>query len=195
MARILQLNETLAYMAALVRENPNITVREIADKMKFADNKSVYYWLAKANYHGIGEFKQAILTEQNKNLDGIVIKQNNKNKFIIKVPLRNWAGKKSRDGLKWFHIFHDYPNPRGLFATIIETNEFSPWFSEKDLIVVDTSLNMSAKPWVLCKKGRSFLIVRYGPQNSIYHPSTLKPCSRSGIVLLGPIIKLLRDWE
>lgn len=191
----MQLNETLAYMTALVRENPNITVREIADKMKFADNKSVYYWLAKANYQGIGEFKHAILKERNNNLDGVVIKQNNKNKFLIKVPLRNWVGRKSGDGIKWFYMFHDYPNPRGLFATVIESNEFFPWFSENDLIVVDTSLNLSAKPWVLCKKGRSFLIVRYGPHNSIYHPNTLKPCSRSGIALLGPIIKLMRDWE
>ncbi len=194
MAKNLQLNETLAYMAALVRENPNITVREIADKMKFADNKSVYYWLGKARYGGIGEFKQAILKEQNKILDGVVVKQNNMEQFLIRIPLRNWLGRQDAQGSQWFHLFYELPNPRGLFATIIETNEFFPWFFEQDLIVIDTTLSPREGLWVLCKKGRSFIIGRYGQNDNIYNPVTFKAYSRSGMSLLGPIIKLQRDW-
>jgi hypothetical protein len=91
-----QLNETLAHMAALVRENPNITVREIADRLKFADNKSVYYWLSKGNYQGIGEFKQAILKEQTESLVGLGVIQNGKSKFLVKVPVKQWNSKKNR---------------------------------------------------------------------------------------------------
>lgn len=55
----------LSQIAALIRENPSITVREIADKLQFADNKSVYYWLSKSNVNGINEFKRLVLAGEN----------------------------------------------------------------------------------------------------------------------------------
>src|SRR5690606_3595249 len=109
-------------MAALVRENPNITVREIADRLKFADNKSVYYWLSKGNYQGIGEFKQAILKEQTESLVGLGVIQNGKSKFLVKVPVKQWNSKKTDNTQQWVYLFYDIPNPRGLFALTIETN-------------------------------------------------------------------------
>ncbi|HHY34502.1 MAG TPA: hypothetical protein GX510_02510 [Firmicutes bacterium] len=52
----------LRKIAALVMENPNITVREIAQKLGYAEEKSVYYWLEKAKFAGIKDFKKAVLT-------------------------------------------------------------------------------------------------------------------------------------
>lgn len=52
----------LRKIAALVMENPNITVREIAQKLGYAEEKSVYYWLEKAKFAGIKDFKKSVLT-------------------------------------------------------------------------------------------------------------------------------------
>jgi len=37
-------------MAQLVLANPTITAKELAQKMGYAEQKSVYYWLEKAGY-------------------------------------------------------------------------------------------------------------------------------------------------
>ena len=120
----MQLNETLAYMAYLVRENPNITVREIADRLKFADNKSVYYWLGKANFQGIGDFKQAIL-DQAETLEGLGVIQNGETKFLIKIPVKQW-NPKTDNTHNWVYLFYDTPNPRGLFAVTLNLTTLHP---------------------------------------------------------------------
>lgn len=53
-------------MAALVREDPAITVAEIARRLGYSEEKSVYYWLEKARIKGIREFKRMVLTEHPK---------------------------------------------------------------------------------------------------------------------------------
>lgn len=182
-------------MAALVRENPNITVREIAGKMKFADNKSVYYWLAKAEFQGIGQFKQAVLRDANVSLEGVTIKQNGKNKFLLRIPLRNWNNKRSEQTVQWFYFFHDYPNPRGLFATKIETTDFFPWFTAGDIIIINTTEKLKNHSWILAKKGRKYIIVQYLTNSKLYDAITLKPFTRSELTVIGPIISLQRTWS
>ncbi|NLM69726.1 MAG: hypothetical protein GX177_06950 [Firmicutes bacterium] len=188
-----QLNETLAHMAALVRENPNITVREIADRLKFADNKSVYYWLSKGNYQGIGEFKQAILKEQTESLVGLGVIQNGKSKFLVKVPVKQWNSKKTDNTQQWVYLFYDIPNPRGLFALTIETNEFAPWFQEGDMIFVNPAASSSKAGWALLKKGRTYFITRCDDENRLYDLKTFTPVSRKDYTHVGLIEHLWRD--
>ena len=60
----MQYSNYLAHMAALIKQNPSITVRQIAAELQFADSKSVYYWLEKGNIKGINEFKRLVLGEE-----------------------------------------------------------------------------------------------------------------------------------
>lgn len=192
--RPLQLNETLAYMAALIRENPNITVREIANHLKFADNKSVYYWLSKGNYHGIGEFKRAVLKEHADSLEGFSVIQNGESRFLVKVPVRSWSQRKNDMPQNWVYLFYHAPNPEGLFAMSVETNEFAPWFIHGDLIIVNTTIGKNNSCWVLLKKGRSYLIGRREANHRILNANTLAPISRAGLAEVGSIIQLWRSW-
>lgn len=48
-------------IAVLLRENPAITVRELASRLGYSEAKSIYYWLEKGGYHGIKSFRQAVL--------------------------------------------------------------------------------------------------------------------------------------
>lgn len=191
----MQLNETLAYMAALIRENPNITVREIANHLKFADSKSVYYWLSKANYHGIGAFKQAVLKEHADSLEGFSVTQNGENKFLVKVPVKPWNQRRTDKTANWLYLFHHVPNPEGLFAVNVETNEFAPWFIHGDLIIVNTAVGKNGSSWILLKKGRSYLIGRRDANHRILQVNTLTPIPRTGLSEVGHIIQLWRSWS
>lgn len=48
-------------MAKLVLKNPNITARELADALGYAEQKSIYYWLDKAGYKGMKDFREEVL--------------------------------------------------------------------------------------------------------------------------------------
>ncbi|MBE3518987.1 MAG: hypothetical protein IMW97_01630 [Firmicutes bacterium] len=61
-ARDIDEYKVLRKIAALVMEDPNITVREIARKLGYSEEKSVYYWLEKAKFAGIKDFKKTVLT-------------------------------------------------------------------------------------------------------------------------------------
>lgn len=190
----LQLNETLAYMAYLVRENPNITVREIADRLKFADNKSVYYWLGKANFQGIGDFKQAILKDQAETLEGLGVIQNGETKFLIKIPVKQWNPKKTDNTHNWVYLFYDTPNPRGLFAVTVESNDFAPWYLKGDMIIVNSEAEPSQAGWVLLKKGRSHFIARCDDQKNLIDINSLELLCRKDFDIIGGIIQQWRNY-
>lgn len=190
---LLQHNETLAHIAALVRENPSITVREIANKMSFADNKSVYYWLNKGNFSGIGDFKKSVLGADSDSIQGIAVEMQLTNYFLLKIPFRNWQGIKKEEGANWFYFLHTNPNPRGIFAIQVQTTHFAPWFLPNDIIIVNTSQDCQIGKWVLLKQGREYLIGRVGANNQILDPNTLLPLNKMNNKILGVIIHQQRN--
>lgn len=48
-------------MAKLVLRNPNVTAKELAKSLGYAEQKSVYYWLEKGGYKGIKDFREDVL--------------------------------------------------------------------------------------------------------------------------------------
>lgn len=48
-------------MSKLVLADPNVTARQMAKSLGYAEEKSVYYWLAKAGFRGIKDFKKSVL--------------------------------------------------------------------------------------------------------------------------------------
>ena len=48
-------------MAKLVLNNPNISARQIAQTLGYAEPKSVYYWLKKSGFNGMKHFRQEVL--------------------------------------------------------------------------------------------------------------------------------------
>ena len=90
---LVQSPDYLSQMANLVRENPSITVREIARELQFADNKSVYYWLEKHNFHGINEFKRVVLSDAGRFTEGLAVVQNGRQRYLVRVALFAWSPK------------------------------------------------------------------------------------------------------
>ncbi len=58
------MTDAIERMASIVREDPSITVKELARRMGFAEQKSVYYWLGKQRYRGLKDFKRAVLAQR-----------------------------------------------------------------------------------------------------------------------------------
>lgn len=51
-------------IADLILQDPSISVREVARRLGYAEEKTVYYWLSKRGFRGIRPFKRAVLTGQ-----------------------------------------------------------------------------------------------------------------------------------
>ena len=58
------MTDAIERMASIVREDPSVTVRELARRMGFAEQKSIYYWLGKQRYRGLKDFKRAVLAQR-----------------------------------------------------------------------------------------------------------------------------------
>ncbi|PSR20711.1 MAG: hypothetical protein C7B45_13815 [Sulfobacillus acidophilus] len=51
-------------IANLILEDPLITANRLAHRLGYAEEKTVYYWLHKANFSGLTAFKKAVLHGQ-----------------------------------------------------------------------------------------------------------------------------------
>lgn len=149
----------LTQMAALVRQNPSITVREIADKLQFADSKSVYYWLQKGNIDGINEFKRMVLGDNQECTEGFAVHQNDQTLYVVRVPLLEWDPKQKKPLGEWCFL-HDHPHPRGIFAIQVNTQQFSPWFLQQDILVIDETCTLEEDHWILLQNTKQFVLGR-----------------------------------
>jgi hypothetical protein len=57
-------HDVIDKIAELILQDPSISVREVATRLGYAEEKTVYYWLSKRGFHGIRPFKRAVLTGQ-----------------------------------------------------------------------------------------------------------------------------------
>lgn len=169
----LQYSNYLAHMAALIKQNPSITVREIAEELKFADSKSVYYWLEKSNIRGINEFKRLVLGGEDSpypspfsvEIDGVP-------HYLVSLPLFNWNPKQKKPVEEWFYLYH-HPQPQGLFAIRVETHQYSPWFLENDVLVVSEKYSGEQPQWMLFRTEQGFLIGKM-VNGTVIEPNTLR---------------------
>jgi hypothetical protein len=51
-------------IADLILQDPSISVKDLARRLGYAEEKTIYYWLNKRGFHGIKAFKRAVLTGQ-----------------------------------------------------------------------------------------------------------------------------------
>lgn len=185
----MQHSNYLTQIAALIKQNPSITVREIAAELQFADSKSVYYWLEKGNVGGINEFKRLVLTEEKPHPSSFSLTVEGVAHYLIVLPLLGWNPKQKNPVGEWYHL-HNHPQPRGLFALRVGTNQFSPWFTERDILVISEERAHVDGAWVLLKTEREFLVGKMINER-IVDPNTLKTYP-SSFTPLGTILSQTR---
>lgn len=181
----------LNQMAALIRENPSITVREIATRLRFADSKSVYYWLGKGNLSGINEFKRLVLSGEEQHAFPLSIGSGEQTHYAITLPLFAWNPKEKNPVGEWHHLDTD-PNPQGLFALEVGSNHFSPWFAKQDVLVVSTDGDLEEQAWILLQTEQEFLLAKV-INDQLVHPGTLQNYPKSAIPI-GTVLKQTRHF-
>lgn len=162
----------LNQIAALIKQNPSITVREIASELKFADSKSVYYWLEKGNVGGINEFKRQVLGEESPHSGLVTVDVNGVRHYLLALPLYTWNPKQKSPVGAWYHL-HDQPEPRGLFAVRVGTNQISPWFTQNDILIVSAADCYKEGAWMLLKTSQEYFAAKI-INNQVVDPNTLQ---------------------
>jgi hypothetical protein len=54
--------DVLDKIGYVILQDPLVTASDIAKTLGYAEEKTVYYWLAKAEYHGLLDFKRAVVS-------------------------------------------------------------------------------------------------------------------------------------
>lgn len=168
---MLQYSNYLNQIAALIKQDPSISVREIAAELKFADSKSVYYWLEKSNISGINEFKRRVLTEDRSHPASFSLDINGEPHYLVILSLYSWNTKQKNPVASWYHL-HDSPQPQGLFAIRVDTNELNPWFAQDDVLIISDEKEPKEGSWVLMKSSNQYLIGKM-INKQIVNPNTL----------------------
>jgi hypothetical protein len=147
----------LDQMAILIKQDPSITVKQIARELKFADSKSVYYWLDKSNVGGINEFKRMVLGHKSSASDSAILDIDGVPHYLVVLPLFDWNPKQKNPEKEW-HYVHSHPHPRGLFAVRVRTNRYGPWFLADDVLVVSKENKCPEGSWALLKTKSEFMV-------------------------------------
>ncbi len=168
----MQYSNYLKQIAALIKEDPSISVRQIAAELKFADSKSVYYWLEKGNISGINEFKRMVLTEKDQQAIPFVLDINDEVRYLVDLPLYSWNIDQISPISNWYYL-HNSSQPRDLFAIQVGTNELNPWFAKNDLLVISKEKEPEEGSWVLLKSPNKYLIGKM-INKQIVNPNSLE---------------------
>lgn len=172
-------------IAALIKQDPSITVAKIAKELKFADSKSVYYWLEKSNIGGIKEFKRRVLGSESRESTLGTLEIDGVSHYLVSLPLRDWNPENKNPGKEW-PFLHSQPHPRGLFAIRVDTNRYSPRFSKEDVLVVSEGEDYPEGSWALLQTKGEFVIGKM-IDNLIVDPVSLHSYS-ADLVGVGQII-------
>ncbi len=153
----MQSPDYLTKMANLVRENPSITVREIARALQFADSKSVYYWLDKHHFRGINEFKREVLSDPHLFTEGLTVAVNDSALYLARAALYSWNPKEKKPVGEWWFL-HDHPYPQGLFAVRVGDRSFSPWLMPDDILIIEKHSQTQTDDWILLSNQRTYFL-------------------------------------
>lgn len=179
-------------MAALIKQDPSITVRQIASELKFADSKSVYYWLEKNNLGGINEFKRLVLGHYSSEPSTLSLDLDGIPHYALPLPLLDWNLQQKNPGKEWYYL-HDHPRPRGLFAIRVGTNRYSPWFIQNDILIATKSKSYPEGSWALFTSQQETVIGKV-INKQIMDPIALAPYP-PGLSAVGLIVNQQRHFS
>jgi len=145
-------------MARFVLMDPNISAKELAEKMGYAEQKSVYYWLQKAGFKGMKDFRKAVLS-RTFSISGekpvIPIAKDAERVFLMPAyPQRRDL--RARSSLRDYLANIITPEA---FGILVET-EISSLAHPGDLIVVDPTVSVSQGALLAASVGEELRLVR-----------------------------------
>jgi len=178
--------KVLTQMAKLILQDPSITVRELAAKLGYSEEKSIYYWLEQADFYGIKRFKQAVLTGEfpvdesafviaNRDLEYGLVSETSSGQ-PQRLPLMRSFGPQGNpiQSNPPMTVFGGDGLSSSAFAFVMEGEQYLPYLAPADLVIVDPAMQLEGGAWVLFwQPGASPEIRRYyrvGNMTLLLHP-------------------------
>ncbi|HEY8531838.1 MAG TPA: S24 family peptidase [Limnochorda sp.] len=193
----MEANDVLRRMSQLVRERPGVTVRELARALGFSQERSVYYWLNKADFQGIRQFREAVLRGEVGTPSGSA-----RTATAYAVPLYRFSQipfPSQEPPPTSRHVLVDVPPLPELFAVEAEGSEYVPLIEPQDQLIIDPSAEPRDGDLVLVVlRGYGPAIRRIFGQNPTWlvHPCRGRPLEahHAPPVILGRVTRLLRSF-
>jgi len=146
-------------MVRFVVANPNITARELAEMLGYAEPKSVYYWLEKAGFRGMKDFRKAVLSRSFPPPAGKAetpIAKDAPNAFLIPI----YHDAKDFQGYSYLKDYLKTHLSPSSFAILLSTDEFQPLAKTGDLLIIDPKASLGEGDLLLVNKNGNNHLVR-----------------------------------
>ncbi|MFO7310497.1 MAG: hypothetical protein C0P61_000370 [Bacillota bacterium] len=187
-------------MAEIILQRPSVTGKELARELGFAQERSVYYWLHKAGYAGLKEFRTAVLTGAYALAAPPVGSRSLRAPQVAEVPL---VSSFQRDpGQPREYVVTTQPVSHGAFALTVDSDEYRPLVERNDVLLVDPGQRPGDGDLVLVEAGAGLpILCRVYPsaQPLFVHPVSGRPVRlpagyerKPGPTVLGRVVGLQR---
>ena len=170
-------------IVSLLARNPNITAKEIAQALGYAEEKSIYYWLRKAGYGGLRQFRAAVLRRAEPILDGAPSIA--RDSVDPRVPVYADEDLSSSTQGLWDYLVQRL-NP-GCFGVAVSKGHLVPVAARGDLLIVDPSAPHFQGDLLLVRQRGTLNVVRQytTPENNHVFVDARRP----GVVVVPDSIE------
>jgi len=186
-------------MAEMILTHPTVTARELARALGFSQERSVYYWLHKAGFAGLNEFRTAVLTGEYR----IALRSGRgtmpfRARHVAELPLL--AAERSPAGAPIDYVLTTRTVSPDAFAVTAESDDYRPLVERNDVLLVDPEEEPSDGDLVLVRCGAEpprLCRIYVGPRRLYVHPVTGKPLPEllhGAVTVLGRIVALHRSF-
>lgn len=197
----------LERIAQVVRENPSATARDIARRLGYSEEKSIYYWLDKGQFKGLKDFRQAVLTgrfQQGPYIVGQGQTQQERGEIasdtLNNVPVATSFAPGGRPVFSGSTVSAMFRTSREAFGFLLGIQEYAPTLLKGDILIVDPALSPSRGDLVLVFWEGTPKVVRFYPADEkavLIHPSELTAAATvtwDAFRLMGKIAGIIRRF-
>ena len=176
--------QVLERIIGLIRARPTITVKELAQELGFAEERSVYYWLHKAGHKGLKTLKRDVLWGREANASSGAPRREEEEEAM---------------GADKVEEVREEAQGYGPFSVIVSTRSYEPWIKAGDELHVDPGASPSDGDLVLIDlPGEPDALRRAYPEAAalrLIHPSDPREALRLEEApgrIRGVVVRLVR---
>jgi SOS-response transcriptional repressor LexA len=198
--------DVLNELARIIRNDPSLSVKEIAKRLGYSEQKSVYYWLQKTRWKGIKAFKRAVLTGEyaSRTKTARILKES-KGRTVIEVPVARGFAEEGFPNFEQDPAIVTARAGSSAYGIIVDGDRYYPWVFPGDLLVVDPDALVQEGDLVALLSPERDLILAYvariaGRASQELHLDIKNPAKTAGraepyLRRLGKVMQLVRDFD
>ncbi|MCR4399240.1 MAG: hypothetical protein NUV93_09805 [Firmicutes bacterium] len=196
----------LERIAQAIRDDPSATAKDIARRLGYSEEKSIYYWLEKGQFKGLREFRHAVLTGRFPSRGYIVgetarsAREGEAAYSLHEVPLVSSLSDAGRPILSGSTVSSLFRASRDTFGFLLGVSEYAPVLEQGDTLVVDPARPASDGDLVLVQwEGAPRIVRHYAADGRLVlvhpsRPSRSTAVPREAVRIIGTVVGLVRRF-